>query len=114
MQGGPKQVGVKCSGGNIVCTNVPVGTYKRFYRNTVEISENSENHLKAIVGGRQVAGRVRFGGRGGKVAEKTQGEGKASKGGERVWHSALPSANATILPGTCGEERPLGGAWKSW
>ena len=34
--------------------NVPVGTYKRFYRNTVEISENSENHLKAIVGWRQV------------------------------------------------------------
>jgi hypothetical protein len=29
--------------------NVPVGTLERFYRNTVEISENSENHLKAIV-----------------------------------------------------------------
>jgi hypothetical protein len=29
-----------------------------FYRNTVDISEISENHLKAIVGGRQVAERV--------------------------------------------------------
>jgi len=28
---------------------------KRFYRNIVEISENSENHLKAIVGGPHVA-----------------------------------------------------------
>ena len=27
----------------------------RFYRNTVKISENSENHLKAIVGWRQAA-----------------------------------------------------------
>jgi hypothetical protein len=35
--------------------NVPVGTYKRFYRNIVEISENSENPLKAIVGGPHVA-----------------------------------------------------------
>jgi hypothetical protein len=32
--------------------NVPVGTYLTFYRNTVEIAKNSENHLKAIVGGR--------------------------------------------------------------
>jgi hypothetical protein len=28
----------------------------RFIGNTVEIAENSENHLKAIVGGRQMAG----------------------------------------------------------
>jgi hypothetical protein len=41
-------------------SNVPVGTLERFYRNTVEISENSENHLKAIVGERQVAGRDGF------------------------------------------------------
>jgi hypothetical protein len=49
----------------------------------VEISENSENHLKAIVRGRQVAGRDGFSGEAGKVAEKTQGEGKAAKKGER-------------------------------
>jgi hypothetical protein len=35
--------------------NVPVGTYKQFYRNAVEISENSENHLKAIVAWLQMA-----------------------------------------------------------
>jgi hypothetical protein len=54
--------------------NVPVGTLEQFYRNTVEISEISENHLKAIVGGRQVAGRDGFRRGVGKVAEKTQGE----------------------------------------
>jgi hypothetical protein len=59
--------------------NVPVGTYKRFYRNTVEISENSENHLKAIVGGRQVAGRDGDSARAEKVAGKTQGEEKESE-----------------------------------
>jgi hypothetical protein len=47
-------------GQNIVRTNVPVGTLERFYRKTVEIPENSENHLKAIVDGRQVAGRDGF------------------------------------------------------
>ena len=52
----------------------------RFYRNTVEIAENSENHLKAIVGGRQVAGGGGVGQRAEKVAGKTQGEGKAAKG----------------------------------
>jgi len=45
----------------------------------VEISENSENHLKAIVGGRQTSGVVSFSVGTGKVAEKTQGEGKAVK-----------------------------------
>jgi hypothetical protein len=40
----------------------------------VEISEISENHLKAIVGGRQVADRDRVTGWGWKVGEKTQGE----------------------------------------
>jgi hypothetical protein len=71
----------------------------RFYRNTVEISENSENHLKAIVGGRQAAGRDGFSGGAGKVAEKTQGEGKATKKGERGWHSRVGSANYIDLRG---------------
>ncbi len=57
--------------------NVPVGTYKRFYRNTVEIAEISENHLEAIVGGRQVADVVEFSAQGEKVVQKPQGEGKA-------------------------------------
>jgi hypothetical protein len=59
----------------------------------VEISENSENHLKAIVGGRQVVGRDGFSGGAGKVAEKTQGEGKAVETGSRGWHSEVASAN---------------------
>jgi hypothetical protein len=45
----------------------------------VEIPENSENHLKAIVSGRQVAGRDGFTATAGKVVEKPQGEGKAAK-----------------------------------
>jgi hypothetical protein len=64
-----------------------------FYRNTVEITENSENHLKAIVGGRQVSGTIGFNARTGKVVEKTQGEGKASKSGERGWQSKAVNAN---------------------
>jgi hypothetical protein len=32
-----------------------MGTLEQFYRDAVEISENSENSLKAIVGGRQMA-----------------------------------------------------------
>jgi hypothetical protein len=64
--------------------SVPVGTFERFYGNTVEISENSENHLKAIVDGRQVADVVGFADLAGKVAEKTQGEGKAAKSSERA------------------------------
>jgi hypothetical protein len=63
-----------CSGWNIVSTNVPVGTLERLYRNTVEISENSENHLKAIVSLRKVSGSDRVRQRVGKVAEKPQGE----------------------------------------
>jgi hypothetical protein len=54
----------------------------------VEISENSENRLKAIVGGRQVAGMDRLSESGEKVVEKPQGEGKAAKNGSRkalVW-----------------------------
>jgi hypothetical protein len=47
--------------------NVPTGTFERFYRNTVEISENSENRPKAIVGGRQMAGANGVSDRGGKV-----------------------------------------------
>ena len=50
----------------------------------MEISENSENHLRAIVRGRQVAERDRFTAATGKVAEKTQGEGKAVKTGARA------------------------------
>jgi hypothetical protein len=65
--------------GTLYVLNVPAGTLERFYRNTVEISENSENHLKAIVSGRQAAelDSLRRGRE--KVAEKTQGEGKAAK-----------------------------------
>jgi hypothetical protein len=51
----------------------------------VEIAENSENHLKAIVDGRQVADVVGFAGFAGKVAEKTQGEGKAAWGLALGW-----------------------------
>ena len=83
----------ECSNRNIEAVwrlyvqNVPTGTQLRFYRNTVEIAENSGNHLKAIVGGRQVAGRDGVSERGGKVVWKTQGEGKALEGGERGWQS---------------------------
>jgi hypothetical protein len=73
--------------------NVPVGTLERFCWNTVEISENSENHLRAIVGGREVAGVDGLSDRAEKVAEKTQGEGKAAKSGARGWQSGLGSAN---------------------
>ena len=59
----------------------------------MEISENSENHLKAIVGGRQVAGRDGFSARAEKVVEKTQGEEKAPKSGARSWQSAARSAD---------------------
>jgi hypothetical protein len=70
-----------------------MGTLERFDGNTVEIPENSENHLKAIVGGRQVAGRYGFRARAGKVVEKTQGEEKAAKNGSRSKHSAAASAD---------------------
>ena len=43
------------------CLSVPVGTQMQFYRNTVEIAEKSENHLKAIVGRRQMAEGDGFG-----------------------------------------------------
>jgi hypothetical protein len=43
-----------------------------FCWNAVEISENSENHLKAIVDGRQVAGRDGFRQGPEKVVEKPQ------------------------------------------
>jgi hypothetical protein len=55
-----------------------------FYRNTVEMSENSENHLKAILSERQAAERNRVRQRVEKVAEKPQGEGKATKKSERA------------------------------
>jgi hypothetical protein len=57
--------------------SVPTGTYPQFYRNTVEIAENSENHLKAIVGERQVAVGVGLSEWALKVVRKTQGEEKA-------------------------------------
>jgi hypothetical protein len=75
--------------------NVPVGTLEQFYRNTVEISENSENHLKAIVDGRQVVEINKVERRAEKVAEKTQGEEKAAKTGERDWH--LPAVGANYM-----------------
>ena len=65
----------------------------------MEISENSENHLEAIVGGPQMAGVVRLSDRGGKGVGKTQGEGKAVKSGERGWHSGVASANYMDLRG---------------
>jgi hypothetical protein len=52
---GGVDLGFRLSGFGDDCLSVPVGTYKQFCWNTVEISENSENHLKAIVGGRQAA-----------------------------------------------------------
>jgi hypothetical protein len=55
----------------------------QFYRNTVEISENSENHLKAIVDGREMAGVDGVRQWAGKVVEKTRGEGKAARSGAR-------------------------------
>jgi len=72
----------------------------------VEISENSENHLKAIVDGREVAGVDGFSDRAGKVAEKTQGEGKAAKNGARSWQSGVGSANCMGLPDVGGTSRP--------
>ena len=64
-----------------------------FYRNTVENSEISENHLKAIVWRLQVVGREGFMGGVEIVAGKTQGEEKAWKKGERSWQSVASSAN---------------------
>jgi hypothetical protein len=58
----------------------------------VEISEKSENHLKAIVAGREVAGVDGVGERAGKVAEKTRGEGKAAKSRARGWQLGVGSA----------------------
>ena len=91
----PEQfVRTKCSSwNNLYVQNAPVGTQLTFYRNTVEIAENSENHLKAIVCRRQMAGGDGVRDRSGKVVEKPQGEGKAAKNGERGWQSRSPSAN---------------------
>jgi hypothetical protein len=46
-----------------------------------------------------MAGVNRVSGRAWKVAEKTQGEAKAAKTGERGWHSASPCANYLDLRG---------------
>jgi hypothetical protein len=70
----------------------------QFYRNTVEISEKSENHLKAIVEGREVAGVDGVRERVGKVVEKTRGEEKATRSGVRGWQSGVGSANYVDLP----------------
>jgi hypothetical protein len=59
----------------------------------VEISENSENRLKGMIDGWEVAGVDGFSGRDGKVAERTQGEWKAMKSGARGWQSGVGSAN---------------------
>jgi hypothetical protein len=64
-----------------------------FCRNTVEISENSENHRRAVVCGLYLVELEMVMGRAGKVVEKTQGELKAAKSGEREWQSGLGSAN---------------------
>jgi hypothetical protein len=63
----------------------------------VEISENSENHLKAIVDGWQVAGKDGVSEFAEKVAEKTQGEEKAAKNLARDWHSTPSSANWAVF-----------------
>ena len=71
----------------------------------MEISEKSENHLKAIVDGREVAEVDGVGERAGKVAEKTRGEGKATRSGARGWQSGVGSANFMELQDT--GERPV-------
>jgi hypothetical protein len=58
----------------------------------VEISEKSENHLKAIVEGREMAGLDGVRDRAGKVAEKTRGEGKAERSGARGGQSGVAGA----------------------
>jgi hypothetical protein len=77
----------KCSSRNI----------RAFCRNTVEISENSEDHLKAIVGRRQVDEGDGVRSRARKVVKKTQGEGKAAKNGARGWQSGTGSADCIEL-----------------
>jgi hypothetical protein len=53
----------------------------QFYRNTVEISEKSENHLKAIVGWREVAEGDEVGRVPKYRHEKFGAKGKRSKSG---------------------------------
>jgi hypothetical protein len=63
-----------------------------FYRNTVDISEISENHLEAIIGGRQVAERV--GVRRSAVERGQNATGRIkSVQDRRTWHLAGVSAN---------------------
>ena len=60
----------------------------------MEISENSENHLKAIVGWAASGWRwMELVNEAENAVKKTQGEGKASKIGERGWQSGVGSAN---------------------
>src|SRR5271169_5849406 len=79
--------------GALYVQNVPVGTLERFYRNTVDISENSENHLKAIVGGREVAGGDGVSGRGCKRGQKDTGRRKGEGRASRRWQLGVGSAN---------------------
>src|ERR1022692_1278289 len=83
--------------------NVRVGTLERFcWWNTVEISENSENHLKAIVGWRQAAGKVGVTQVPKCRHEKSRGEGKAPKIGSRDGRSSVSSANYVDFRGVGG------------
>ena len=61
--------------------SVPVGTYERFYWNTVDIQEESENHLKAIVDWRQAAELDEFGQAPKYRHEKGGANGKRRKSG---------------------------------
>jgi hypothetical protein len=63
----------------------------------VDISENSENNLKAIVGRLEMAERDRPTATTGKVAEKAEGNDKETKISSREWHSAVASADSMEL-----------------
>lgn len=67
----------------------------------MEISEKSENRLKAIFRGWQVAGPDGLTATVAKVVKKTQGEGKAAKIGSRGWQSGEASANYIELREGC-------------
>ena len=71
----------------------------------MEISEISENNLKAIVGGRQVVEMNWVGGWAEKVAEKPQGEGKAASIG---LGSSSRMAYANLCPVLGGPEDACG------
>jgi hypothetical protein len=66
-----------------------MGTLEQFCGNTVEISENSKNHLEAIVGGRQVLGGMGLG----RGPKKWQKNHRAKKERLTVEHSSVSSAD---------------------